>query len=193
MTVIQTEAALEACYPRVSQSAAIVNQSTRVTAHYRALIDASPFLILATSGPRGLDNSPRGDAPGFVRVADDKTLILPDRRGNNRLESLRNILSDPRVALTFLIPASGTTLRVTGRAIISADPALLASFGPRDAPATALIITVDNIFFHCPRSIIKAGLWAPVTWGDPDHLPTPADMLQAASDPRTPARALECA
>ncbi len=121
-----------------------------VTPDYAALIEASPFAVLATSGPEGLDCSPRGDQPGFVRVADPRTLILPDRRGNNRIDSLRNIVRDPRVALLFLIPGSGTTLRVNGRAVISADPDLLATFRvDGHAPRTAIVITVAEIYFQC--------------------------------------------
>ena len=99
-------------------------RSTTSTPHYRAFIEAAPFFALATGGPGGLDCSPRGDAPGFVRVADEKTLLIPDRRGNNRIDSLRNIVRDPRVALLFLIPGVGETIRVIGRAAISTDPAL---------------------------------------------------------------------
>src|SRR3984893_7686464 len=99
-----------------------------ISDHYRAFIEAAPFFALATAGPAGLDCSPRGDEPGFVRVADAKTLMIPDRRGNNRIDSLRNIVRDPRVSLLFLIPGIGETFRVIGRAAISTDPALLESF-----------------------------------------------------------------
>ena len=106
----------------------IAKETDRITAHYRAFIEAAPFFALASSGPDGLDCSPRGDAPGFVRVLDEKTLLVPDRRGNNRIDTLRNILQDPRVALLFLIPGCGETIRVNGHAQISTDPALLDSF-----------------------------------------------------------------
>ncbi|HAJ45254.1 MAG TPA: hypothetical protein DCL54_01565, partial [Alphaproteobacteria bacterium] len=114
--------------------ASTVKESPALTGHYRRLIEASPFLVLATAGPRGLDCSPRGDAHGLVRIVSDRQLMLPDRRGNNRIDSLRNIVGDPRVALLFLIPGSGTTLRVNGRARITCDAELCASFaveGPR--------------------------------------------------------------
>ena len=107
---------------------AIVKEIDHINPHYRKFIEAAPFFALATCGPEGLDCSPRGDAPGFVRVADAKTLLIPDRRGNNRIDSLRNIISDPRVALLFLIPGVGETIRVIGRASISTDPALTESF-----------------------------------------------------------------
>src|SRR5712672_4233232 len=107
---------------------AIAKEIDHVNAHYRAFIEAAPFFALATSGPDGLDCSPRGDPAGFVRVHDEKTLLIPDRRGNNRIDSLRNLIHDPRVALLFLIPGCGETIRVNGRATISTDPALTQSF-----------------------------------------------------------------
>jgi PPOX class probable FMN-dependent enzyme len=185
MSIIDSVAALEACYPEPAVPSSIAKQVGRLTPHYRALIEASTFVVLATSGPDGLDNSPRGDGPGFVRIIDDETLVMPDRRGDNRLRSLRNILADPRVALLFLIPNVGVTLRVNGRAVISADPELLASFGHRDAPATALIIMVESASFQGARSAIKAGLWNPVTWGNPEHLPSRQEMLDAFSAAQT--------
>src|ERR1700761_3915396 len=127
MSVIATVEQLEAIYG-VPNDASTVKVADRVTPLYRILIEKSPFATLATSGPEGLDCSPRGDLPGFVRIHDDKTLMMPDRRGNNRIDSLRNIVRDPRAALLFLIPGSGSTLRVNGSAQISADPDLLASF-----------------------------------------------------------------
>ncbi len=115
--IVESAAELEALYGKPAE-AATVKEVSRLTPHYRAYIEASPFAILATSGPEGLDCSPRGDRPGFVRVHDEGTLMLPDRRGNNRIDSLRNIVRDPRVALLFLIPGIGNTLRVNGRAVI---------------------------------------------------------------------------
>ncbi len=193
MSRIDTIAALEARYPGPVAPAATLKEVSRLTSHYRSLIEASPFVVLATSGPDGLDCSPRGDAPGFVRIVDDTTLILPDRRGAGRLDSLRNIISDPRVALLFLIPTSTVPLRVNGRAVISADPDVLAGFGPRDAPVTALIITIESVYFHSARPITKAGLWNPVTWGNPDYLPSEMDMLQEIHASRLEEMKLETA
>jgi PPOX class probable FMN-dependent enzyme len=190
MPIIDSLEALEACYAAPAVAASVVKELDHLTPHYRDLIEASPFVVLATCGPDGLDNAPCGGGPGFVRIVDDRTLVLPDRRGADRLDSLRNILFDPRVALLFLIPNAGTTLRVNGRAAISADPELLASFGTRDAPTTALIITVETVYFQSPRSVIKAGLWNPVTWGNPDHLPSQADMLEALSEVKAREREL---
>ena len=140
MTIIATTEQLEAIYG-VPNDASTVKVADRVTPLYRVLIEKSPFAALATCGPEGLDCSPRGDLPGFVRIHDAKTLMLPDRRGNNRVDSLRNIVRDPRIALLFLIPGSGSTLRVNGRAEVSAAPDLLASFkmdgkAPRTVIAT---------------------------------------------------------
>ena len=178
--IIDSLAALEAIYHAPLAPASTMKVAASVTPDYAALIEASPFAVLATSGPEGLDCSPRGDRPGFVRVADPRTLILPDRRGNNRIDSLRNIVRDPRVALLFLIPGSGTTLRVNGRAVISADPELLASFSvDGHAPRTALVITVAEVYFQCARAIIRAGLWDPDTRVDPASLPSPGAILAA--------------
>ena len=126
---------------------AIVKEIDHINPHYRKFIEAAPFFALATCGPEGLDCSPRGDAPGFVRVADEKTLLIPDRRGNNRIDSLRNIVSDPRVALLFLIPGIGETIRVIGRASISAYPARAESFVVYGkAPRTIIVVAVERVF-----------------------------------------------
>ena len=155
---LTTIAELEALYgqPGVSST---VKEIDRITPHYRAYIAASPFASLATSGPEGLDCSPRGDRPGFVRVADEKTLMLPDRRGNNRIDSLRNIVRDPRVALLFLIPGVGNTLRVNGRAHLSVEPSLLASFAVDEkAPRSVTVIEVDAVYFQCARALVRSEL-----------------------------------
>src|ERR1700716_3546013 len=126
----------------------LVKEADRITVPYRAFIEAAPFFAIASSGPDGLDCSPRGDAPGFVRVVDEKTLLVPDRRGNNRIDTLRNILRDPRVALLFLIPGCGETIRVIGRAKISTDPALIESFlFEGKTPRTVIVVTVDRMFY----------------------------------------------
>jgi uncharacterized protein len=138
----------------------IAKETDRITAHYRAFIEAAPFFALASAGADGLDCSPRGDAPGFVRVADEKTLLIPDRRGNNRADTLRNILHDPRVALLFLIPGCGETIRVNGRATISTDPALTQSFlVDGKAPRTVIVVAVDRIYYQCAKAIVRSKLW----------------------------------
>ncbi|HQR88388.1 MAG: flavin-nucleotide-binding protein [Caulobacter sp. 12-67-6] len=180
--MIDSLESLEALYSAAPAAASLVKVSDRITPHYQALIEASPFVALATVGPEGLDCSPRGDQPGFVRVADPRTLILPDRRGNNRIDSLRNVIRDPRVALLFLIPGSGVTFRVNGRARISADPDLLQSFAiDGKAPRTAMVITVEEAYFQCARAILRAGLWTPEAQVDPASLPSAGAMLAAVT------------
>ena len=154
-----------------------------LNAHYRALIAASPFCILASVGPNGLDASPRGDEPGFVRVLDEQTLALPDRRGNNRIDTLRNIVRDPRVALLFMIPGCNETLRVNGRAFVSTEPDLLDSFAVKGkTPVTALAIEIDEAFFQCGRAILRSGLWSSKAHVDRTTLPTAGEMLRATTD-----------
>jgi hypothetical protein len=151
MSIIATIAELEAIYGQPGEPST-VKVADRITPSYRGLIERSPFAALATAGPEGLDCSPRGDLAGFVRIHDERTLMMPDRRGNNRVDSLRNIVRDPRVALLFLIPGSGSTLRVNGRAHVSADPALLASFKmDGKAPRTVIVMTVGEVYFQCAR------------------------------------------
>lgn len=177
---------LEALYGNPGPSS-LVKVSPVITAQYRTLIEASPFCALATAGPEGLDCSPRGDAPenglsGLVRIADETTLLIPDRRGNNRIDSLRNIVRDPRVALLFLIPGSGTTLRVNGTAQISADTDLLESFAVAGkAPRSVIIITIAEIYFQCARAVVRADLWNPARHVNPGTLPTPGDILAEQS------------
>jgi uncharacterized protein len=184
MSVIATIEQLEAIYG-YPNDASTVKVADRVTPAYRILIDQSPFAVLATCGPEGLDCSPRGDLPGFVRVDDEKTLMMPDRRGNNRVDSLRNIVRDPRIALLFLIPGSGSTLRVNGRAYVSADADLLASFRmDGKAPRTVIVMTVDEIYFQCARAIVRSDLWNPDKRVDPRSLPTPGQILAEMSDNR---------
>jgi PPOX class probable FMN-dependent enzyme len=184
MSVIATIEQLEAIYglPNESSTAKVAD---RITPPYRVLIENSPFAALATCGPEGLDCSPRGDLPGFVRIRDKKTLMMPDRRGNNRIDSLRNIVRDPRIALLFLIPGAGSTLRVNGRAQLSADKDLLASFKmDGKAPRTVIVMTVDEIYFQCARAIVRSDLWNPDKRVDPRSLPTPGQILAEMSENR---------
>ncbi len=182
MGEIRTCEELEALYG-VPGETSLVKEVDRLTPQYRALIEASPFLALATSGPEGLDCSPRGDAASrLVRIADDETLMLPDRRGNNRIDSLRNIVRDPRVALLFLIPGLGQTLRVNGVARISAEAALLESFTvDGHAPRSVVIIRVERVYFQCARAIVRSKLWQAGAHVDPASLPTPGEILASIS------------
>jgi uncharacterized protein len=184
MSIIATIEQLEAIYGQPNE-ASTVKVADRVTAQYRRLIDKSPFAALATCGPEGLDCSPRGDLTGLVRIHDDETLMMPDRRGNNRVDSLRNVVRDPRVALLFLIPGSGSTLRVNGRAQVSADPDLLASFAvDGKTPRTVIVMTVEEIYFQCARAIVRSDLWNPDRRVDPTELPTPGQILADMSENR---------
>ena len=158
-------------------------ESPVVTPEYAAMIAASPFLVLATSGPDGLDASPRGDPPGFVAVEDERTLLLPDRRGNNRIDSLRNLLADPRVALLFLIPGVGESLRVNGRASISVEPALLERFRMQgQPPKCVLVIRVESVYFQCSRAILRSRLWEPADPAARQRVPTPGAILEALTE-----------
>jgi PPOX class probable FMN-dependent enzyme len=146
---------------------------------YRALIQASPFVVLASAGPDGLDCSPRGDAPGFVQILDDRTLLLPDRPGNNRIDSLRNIVQNPQVALLFLIPGVGESLRVNGRAEISLDPELL-ELGRAQGklPRSVLRIHIDSCYFQCSKAAVRSGLWDTSRQVERASLPSAGDIFR---------------
>ncbi|MEO4040930.1 pyridoxamine 5'-phosphate oxidase family protein [Hoeflea sp. CAU 1731] len=179
MSIIETVEQLEAIYG-LPQKTSLVKVASRMTPQYARILEASPFCALATVGPEGLDCSPRGDLKGFVRIGDEKTLLLPDRRGNNRIDSLRNIVRDPRVALMFLVPGSGNALRVNGRAQISVEPSLLNSFAVQEkAPRSVIVITIDEIYFQCARAIVRSKLWDPAQKVDPKTLPTAGDIVDA--------------
>jgi PPOX class probable FMN-dependent enzyme len=187
MSRIDTIAALEAIYGTYESigEASTAKVVDRMIPQYRAYIEASPFAALATVGPEGLDCSPRGDGRGFVRIHDDRTLMLPDRRGNNRVDSLRNIVRDPRVALLFLIPGSGTTFRVNGRAHLSADPALLESFAvDGKAPRTVIVVEIVEMYFQCARAIVRSELWNPARFVGPRDVPSPGEVLALLSEQR---------
>jgi PPOX class probable FMN-dependent enzyme len=184
MPTISTIEELETIYDKPLETS-IAKEVHHITSHYRALIEASPFAVLATAAPEGLDCSPRGDQRGFVRVVDDRTLMMPDRRGNNRIDSLRNIVRDGRVALLFMIPGSGTTLRVNGRAHLTTDTDLLASFAMEGhLPRSVIVIAVESIYFQCARAIMRSELWNPERHADPRTLPTAGQMLAQISDNR---------
>lgn len=180
-SVIRTVEQLEALYGYPGETS-LVKELDHVIPEYAAFIEASPFAALATSGPEGLDCSPRGDLAGFVRIDNPRRLLMPDRRGNNRADSLKNIIRDPRVALLFLVPGSGTTLRVNGRAHISIDAALCAAFTVEGKPArSVIVIDVDAVYFQCARAIRRSDLWNPDKHVDPKTLPTPGKILEVTS------------
>jgi PPOX class probable FMN-dependent enzyme len=184
MSIVTTIEQLEAIYG-IALETATAKVADHITPQYQAFIAASPFVALATSGPEGLDCSPRGDLAGFVRVQDTKTLLLPDRRGNNRIDSLRNIVRDPRVALLFLVPGVGNIIRVNGRAQISVDDELLQTFAVTEkAPRSVLVMNVEEVYFQCARAIVRSQLWSPEKRVDPKTLPTPGQILATMSHNR---------
>lgn len=149
-----------------------------LNADYQAFVTASPFVVLATVGPGGTDCSPKGDAPGFVRLLDEKTLAIPDRPGNNRIDNLRNIVNDGRVSVLFIVPGVGETLRVNGRAVISVEPTLLASFAVGDKlPRTVIVIKVESAYFHCSKAMARSKLWDASRHIERSALPSPGDIL----------------
>ena len=155
----------------------------------RAFIASSPFLVLATGGEAGLDCSPKGDPPGFVQVSEDgRTLLIPDRRGNNRLDGLKNIVEDPRVALIFFIPGANETYRVNGRAHVSADSFLRGRFAVNGKePATVIVVSVEQAFPHCPKALVRSNLWRTATAGRPQAAPTLGDFAAARNPGTDPA------
>ncbi len=158
---------------------ALDKEMDHITPHYRQIIGASPFVVLSTVGPEGTDCSPRGDPPGFVQVLDDRTVALPDRPGNNRIDSLRNIVRDPRVSLLFLIPGMGETLRINGEAVISTDPDLMAGFAIRGKlPKSVLVVTVDRIYFQCQKALVRSRLWQADAQVDRASLPSAGDIIK---------------
>ena len=159
---------------------AVWKEIDHISPEYGAFIQAAPFFALASNGPEGIDCSPRGDDPGFVRIADEKTLMIPDRRGNNRIDSLRNIVRDPRVSLLFLIPGVGETIRVIGRASISTDPALCESFiFAGKTPRVVIVVAVESVYFQCSKAIIRSKLWDPARVIDRKSLPSNGTIIAA--------------
>ncbi|WP_019173164.1 pyridoxamine 5'-phosphate oxidase family protein [Pseudaminobacter salicylatoxidans] len=184
MSVIKTVEELEALYGTPGETS-LVKELDHLIPEYAAFIEASPFVTLATCGPEGLDCSPRGDLAGFVRIHDERTLMMPDRRGNNRADSLKNIIRDGRVGLLFLVPGSGTTLRVNGRAHITTDADLCASFAVEGKPARSVtVVAVEAVYFQCARAIHRSDLWNPDKHADPKSLPTPGQILAVTSKAR---------
>jgi PPOX class probable FMN-dependent enzyme len=186
--IIRDVAALEALYGVVNESSSL-KEITYLHPYYAAFVKASPFMVLATIGPHGVDASPRGDLPGFVEIVDDKTLLLADRRGNNRIDSLKNVLQSPYVALLFLVPGIGETLRVNGRAEITVDPELIARFAVHDKPPRSLLrIHIDSVFFQCSRALIRSELWNPAKHLPRSALPSTGEILQAVTHDRIDAQ-----
>jgi PPOX class probable FMN-dependent enzyme len=173
-------AALRALYPPTSPRAAakVIDHIDPICRRY---IAASPFLLIATRGSDGrMDVSPKGDPPGFVSVLGPRHVAIPDRPGNNRLDSFENILCDPQIGLLFLIPGHRDTLRVAGRGRLVADAPLLADLSVDGRPARlALVVEVEEVFTHCPKCAIRSGIWDPARWPDLSQVPSLAEALVA--------------
>lgn len=156
----------------------LAKEIDHISDHYRAFIQASPFVLLASVGEEGVDCSPRGDPAGFVRVLDSKTVLIPDRPGNNRLDTLQNIVLDPRIALLFLIPGIGETLRINGRAAITTDPDLCNSFQINAKPALSVIsVRADRVYFQCPKALMRSRLWKSDAQIERSELPSAGDII----------------
>ncbi|PCJ71871.1 MAG: flavin-nucleotide-binding protein [Rhodobiaceae bacterium] len=177
-TVEELEALYGAPVPR-----SLTKELDHLSSHYRAFVEAAPFVVIASSGPEGLDCTPRGDPAGFVRVHDQHTVMLPDRRGNNRLDTLHNIVRDPRVSLLFLIPGVGETLRINGHAKIVTDPDLCASFAMQGKnPVSVLVISIDRVYFQCQKALARSNLWSIDAQVPRETLPTAGQMAEAMSN-----------
>jgi len=182
VTKISTLEELEALYDKPVE-AALVKEADSLNAAYRRWIEQATFFVIATSGAGYLDVSPRGDKPGhLIKVLNDRQIVIPDRRGNNRIDTLRNIVADPQVGLLFMIPGIEEVLRVRGKAAISVDPDLLTGLSmDGKLPKTAILVDIEKVYFQCARAVKRARLWQPDTWRLRADAPTAGDMLMAAS------------
>jgi uncharacterized protein len=187
--VVRDEASLRALYQPV-HALAVQKQRQTLGPNAQAFIRRSPFLCIGTQGSGGrADVSPRGDAAGFVRILDDKTIAIPDRPGNNRLDTLDNIVANPTVGLLFLIPGYDETLRLNGRASLTSQPDLLESMAVGDRlPKLAIVVEVDEVFLHCAKAFRRSRLWDPASLQDRSDMPSLMQMILddttgAPSDP----------
>lgn len=180
--LVQNASELTALY-NTPRERSVRKQMDHLDEYSRAFIAASPLLIIGTQGrqPDGVaDTSPRGDVPGFVRVVDDRTVLIPDRPGNNRLDTLQNIVANPVVGLLFLVPGLPETFRVNGEAAISHDPALLESFAVQGKlPRTILVVKVKEAFIHCSRALVRADVWNPAKFAQHGAVPSFGTILAA--------------
>ncbi len=177
--VIKDEQQLRQYYGEPSKRS-LIKVLDHISDHYRAFIQASPFVLVASVGPEGVDVSPRGDQPGFVHIVDPKTLMLPDRKGNNRADTLMNIVRDPRVSLLFLIPGVGETLRVVGSAKVVVDDNLCTQFAIKDKPPrSVMVLDVEEVYFQCQKALARSQLWSPDSRVERGTLPTAGQILAA--------------
>lgn len=173
---------LESVYGKANERS-VRKEISFISEDYAAFILASPFVMLASAGEDGLDCSPKGDAMGFVRILDPHTLAIPDRPGNNRIDTLRNLVQDPRIALLFLVPGAGEMMRVNGRASIADDTDLLASFSVNGKPPrTVILVHVESVYFHCSKAVVRSDLWNAEKHVDRASLPSAGAMLKNVSD-----------
>ena len=179
--VVTSDRELDAIYGEpVPRS--LMKEIDHISDHYKAYVEAAPLVVMATVGPDGLDCSPRGDPAPIVRVRDPKTILLPDRRGNNRIDSLRNLVRDPRISFLFLLPGIDVTMRVNGRAQICTDPALIESFERYGkVPRTVIVTTVDRAYFQCPKALVRSRLWHEDSHIARSELPSTGEMMAALS------------
>ncbi len=176
---INSLAELEALYGQPS-GAAVAKEIDHLNGPYRAFVEKAPFVAIASAGAEGLDCTPRGDPAGFVRIVDDRTLLIPDRRGNNRIDTLRNIVETGRVGLLFLIPGVGETLRVNGRAYITTDPVLCATFEmQRQVPKSLIVVEIEKVYFQCTKALVRSKLWDPATQIKRSELPSVGELVAA--------------
>jgi len=177
--IIHDAAELSTLYgPALERS--VRKQIDHLDEHCRAFIAASPLVIVGTQNGAAADASPRGDVPGFVKVADDHTLLIPDRRGNNRLDSLRNLIENPAIGLLFLIPGIHETFRVNGEAAVSRDPALTEAFSVQGkAPRTVVVVRVKEAYIQCSRALVRADVWNPAKYAGPNRVPSMGTVMAA--------------
>lgn len=176
---IDTMEALDAIYGEANPRS-LAKELDHISKEYQAFIERSPFVVLATAGPEGLDCSPRGDPPGFCVVEDSKTVLMPDRRGNNRVDSLRNIVRDPRISLLFFVPGVGETIRINGTAQIRTDPDLLSRFEIKNTlPRSVVVVTADRVYFQCQKALHRSRLWSEESHVPRKELPSAGDILKS--------------
>ena len=176
MRIVEDIAALQALYDKPVPTS-LTKVAKAMTPLYRRWIEASRFCVLSTAGPEGTDASPRGDDGPVVRIADDRTLLLPDWRGNNRLDCLRNIVRDGRVSLMFMVPGCNNVVRVNGQAVLTDDPEVTGTFEQAGRnPKSVIVVTVGEIYFQCAKAVMRSGLW---TRGDDSAgLPTAGQFIR---------------
>lgn len=176
--LVKDDAGLRALFPP-THAIAVQKSMSRLDDHAKAFVARAPFLCIGTQSPEGrADVSPRGDAPGFVQLLDDRTLLIPDRPGNNRLDTLSNIVANPAVGLIFMVPGFDDTLRINGRAQVSRDPALLARFAVNGRlPTVTIVVTIDEAFLHCAKAFRRSRLWDAEAQQDRSQMPSLVKMI----------------